>query len=61
MKFIETSAKTDQKVKEAFETLTKEIIKDNLNKNKPLDEEKHKIKLNSNTTDKNKTKKGGCC
>ena len=34
MKFIETSAKTDQKVKEAFETLTKEIIKDNLNKNK---------------------------
>ena len=62
MKFIETSAKTDQKVKEAFETLTKEIIKDNLNKNKPLsDEEKHKIKLNSNTTDINKTKKGGCC
>ena len=62
MKFIETSAKTDQKVKEAFETLTKEIIKDNLNKNKPLsDEEKHKIKLNSNTTDINKTKKNGCC
>ena len=63
MKFIETSAKTDQKVKEAFETLTKEIIKDNLNKNKPLsDEEKHKIKLNSNTTDINKKKKeGGCC
>ena len=62
MKFIETSAKTDQKVKEAFETLTKEIIKDNLNINKPLsDDEKHKIKLNSNTTDINKTKKGGCC
>ena len=62
MKFIETSAKTDQKVKEAFETLTKEIIKDNLNRNKPLsDDEKHKIKLNSNTTDINKTKKGGCC
>ena len=61
MKFIETSAKTDQKVKEAFETLTKEIIKDNLNKNKLSDEEKHKIKLNSNTTDINKTKKGGCC
>ena len=63
MKFIETSAKTDQKVKEAFETLTKEIIKDNLNRNKPLsDDEKHKIKLNSNTTDINKKKKeGGCC
>ena len=63
MKFIETSAKTDQKVKEAFETLTKEIIKDNLNRNKPLsDDEKHKIKLNSNTTDiKKKKKEGGCC
>ena len=62
MKFIETSAKTDQKVKEAFETLTKEIIKDNLNRNKPLsDDEKHKIKLNSNTTDINKKKKEGCC
>ena len=46
MRFIETSAKAATKVQEAFETLTKEIIKDNLNKNKPLsDEEKHKIKF----------------
>ena len=37
MKFIETSAKADSKVKEAFELLTSEIIKSNLNKEKGLE------------------------
>ena len=32
MKFMETSAKTASKVQEAFELLTNEIIKSNLNK-----------------------------
>ena len=63
MKFIETSAKTAEKVQDAFETLTNEIIKDTLNKNKSLnEEEKHKIKLSNKTQDLSSTKKtGGCC
>ena len=43
MKFIETSAKTASKVQEAFELLTNEIIKANINKEKGL-EKKEKIK-----------------
>ena len=63
MKFIETSAKTAEKVQVAFETLTNEIIKDTLNKNKSLNEdEKHKIKLSGNTQDLSNTKKkNNCC
>ena len=34
MKFMETSAKTASKVQEAFELLTNEIIKANINKEK---------------------------
>ena len=34
MQFIETSAKTDSKVKDAFELLTQEIIKSNVTKDK---------------------------
>ena len=37
MKFIETSAKTASKVQEAFELLTNEIIKTNINKEKGLE------------------------
>ena len=43
MKFIETSAKNDTKVQEAFELLTSEIIKANINKEKGL-EKKDKAK-----------------
>ena len=41
MKFIETSAKTASKVQEAFELLTNEIIKANLNKEKGLEKKEY--------------------
>ena len=40
MKFMETSAKTASKVQEAFELLTNEIIKANINKEKGLEKKK---------------------
>jgi Ras-related protein Rab-1A len=62
MKFIETSAKTADKVYEAFELLTKEIIKNNLNKDKVITNKatERKIELNKGA-DLNKKKKEGCC
>ena len=41
MKFIETSAKTASKVQEAFELLTNEIIKTNINKEKGLEKKEN--------------------
>ena len=63
MKFIETSAKDNTKVQEAFELLTTEIIKSNLNKDKnPAQKETtRQIPLSQNTQDISGTKKGGCC
>ena len=40
MQFIETSAKTDSKVKDAFELLTQEIIKSNVTKDKGNEKKK---------------------
>ena len=62
MKFIETSAKNDTKVQEAFELLTSEIIKANINKEKGL-EKKEKAKavhLSPGAQDISQ-KKSGCC
>ena len=64
MKFIETSAKDNTKVQEAFELLTTEIIKSNLNKEKgPSEKDTAKqIHLSQNTQDISGNKKsGGCC
>ena len=62
MKFIETSAKTASKVQEAFELLTNEIIKANINKEKGLEKKENTTAghLSPGGTDISK-KKGGCC
>ena len=62
MKFIETSAKTASKVQEAFELLTNEIIKSNINKEKGFEKKentKH-VHLSNGGADISQTKKG-CC
>ena len=60
MKFIETSAKTASKVQEAFELLTNEIIKSNLNKEKGLEKKEKAVHLSSGGADIS-AKKKGCC
>ena len=60
MQFIETSAKTDSKVKDAFELLTQEIIKSSVTKDKGMEKKEKTIHLSSGTADLN-TKKKSCC
>ena len=60
MKFLETSAKTATKVQEAFELLTNEIIKSNLNKEKGLEKKEKAVHLSSGGADIS-AKKKGCC
>ena len=63
MKFMETSAKTASKVQEAFELLTNEIIKANLNKEKGLEKKEttKAVHLLSGGKDISGKKRGGCC
>ena len=63
MKFMETSAKTASKVQEAFELLTNEIIKANLNKEKGLEKKEttKAVHLSSGGKDISGKKRGGCC
>ena len=61
MQFIETSAKADTKVKEAFELLTQEIIKANLTKDKTMEKKEKTVHLSSGASDLNPKPKGGCC
>ena len=64
MKFIETSAKTASKVQEAFELLTNEIIKANLNKEKGLEKKENTkaVHLSPGGSDiSGKKRGGGCC
>ena len=62
MKFIETSAKTASKVQEAFELLTNEIIKTNINKEKGLEKKENTKSVHlSSEGQVISTKKKGCC
>ena len=60
MQFIETSAKADTKVKDAFEMLTQEIIKSSITKDKVMEKKEKSVRLSSNTSDLT-VKKKGCC
>ena len=63
MKFIETSAKDNTKVQEAFELLTSEIMKSAVNKDKGMEKKDNtkQIRLSQNTEYISGKKKGGCC
>jgi len=61
MQFIETSAKTDTKVKDAFEMLTQEIIKANITKDKVMEKKEKTLHLGGGGSDLNTKPKGGCC
>ena len=62
MKFLETSAKTASKVQEAFELLTNEIIKANINKEKGLEKKENTKSVHLASGGKDITaKKKGCC
>ena len=60
MKFIETSAKDGSNIEEAFELITKEIIKSNINKNVNEIENKNNSKINLGDNIEFKPKKK-CC
>ena len=61
MQFIETSAKTDSKVKDAFELLTQEIIKANITKDKGMEKKGKTVHLSSGGSDLSTQQKKGCC
>ena len=62
MKFLETSAKTASKVQEAFELLTNEIIKANINKEKGLEKKDNSKSVHLSTPAQDiSSKKKGCC
>ena len=61
MQFIETSAKTDSKVKDAFELLTQEIIKANITKDKGMEKKDKTVHLSSGGSDLSTQQKKGCC
>ena len=61
MQFIETSAKTDTKVKDAFEILTQEIIKASTAGNKAKEKKDKTVHLSKGGSDLNTKEKKGCC
>jgi Ras-related protein Rab-1A len=60
MQFIETSAKTDSKVKDAFELLTQEIIKSSVTKDKGVEKKERTVHLDKGAEISVKQKKA-CC
>ena len=60
MEFFETSAKTAYQVQEAFDLLTKEIMKSNVNREKGL-EKKNALKLTPGKCNDISKKKRNCC
>ena len=60
MQFIETSAKTDSKVKDAFELLTQEIIKSSVTKDKGVEKKERTVHLDKGAEISVKQKKS-CC
>ena len=61
MQFMETSAKTDSKVKDAFELLTQEIIKASITKDKGMEKKDRAVHLTDKGSDLSTKQKGGCC
>ena len=61
MQFIETSAKTDSKVKDAFELLTQEIIKSNVTKEKKKKKKERTVHLADKGAEISTKQKKGCC
>ena len=61
MQFIETSAKTDSKVKDAFELLTQEIIKASLTKDKSIEKKDKTVHLATKGADISTKSNKKCC
>jgi Ras-related protein Rab-1A len=61
MQFIETSAKTDSKVKDAFELLTQEIIKASLTKDKSIEKKERTVHLSDKGAEISTNQKKACC
>ena len=61
MQFIETAAKTDSKVKDAFELLTQEIIKSNVTKDKGNEKKERTVHLADKGAEISTKQKKGCC
>ena len=61
MQFIETSAKTDTKVKDAFEMLTQEIIKSNITKDKGMEKKDKTVHLANKGAEISTKSKNKCC
>ena len=61
MQFIETSAKTDTKVKDAFEMLTQEIIKSTITKDKGMEKKDKAVHLAKPAAEISTKSKSKCC
>ena len=61
MQFIETSAKTDTKVKDAFEMLTQEIIKSNITKDKGKEKKDKTVHLATKGAEISTKSNKKCC
>ena len=61
MQFIETSAKTDTKVKDAFEMLTQDIIKSNITKDKGMEKKDKTVHLANKGAEISTKSKNKCC